>query len=108
MSSSVAWFCKLPFLCCNFRNATRCERSSEVIGVLLTVTYDIRNKYVSSNTIGLGYDDSCTSYSLTYEETRTLKTVAGVTSISKPARSIGFFLSFRTLGDFGTKQGTTN
>lgn len=70
-----------------------------------SLTYDIRNKYVSNNTIGFGYDDSCTSYSLTYAESRSLKTVAGVTSISKPVRSIGFFLSFRTLGDFGTNQG---
>ena len=70
-----------------------------------SLTYDIRNKYVSSNTLGFGYDDICTSYSFTYAETRSLTTVAGVTSVSKPARSIGFFLSFRTLGDFGTNQG---
>ncbi len=72
-----------------------------------SLTYDIRNKYVSNNTVGFGYDDSCTSYSLTYAESRSLQTVAGVTNISKPTRSIGFFLSFRTLGDFGTNQGLT-
>ncbi|MGB8816791.1 MAG: LPS-assembly protein LptD [Rhizobiaceae bacterium] len=64
-----------------------------------SATYDIENKYTPSMSVGFGYDDSCTSYSLTYSETRTL------TTLDDPKRSIGFYLSFRTLGDFGTNQG---
>lgn len=63
-----------------------------------STTYDIQHKYAPSMSVGFGYDDSCTSYSLTYSEARTL------TTMNDPKRSIGFFLSFRTLGDFGTKQ----
>jgi LPS-assembly protein len=65
-----------------------------------STTYDIKNKYFASNAIGFGYDDSCTSYSMTYSETKTFD--AGTNAISKPKRSIGFNLSFRTLGDFGS------
>ncbi len=64
-----------------------------------STTYDIENKYTPARSLGFGYDDSCTSYSLTYSESRTL------TTIDEPKRSIGFFLSFRTLGDIGTSQG---
>ncbi|MGL4488255.1 MAG: LPS-assembly protein LptD [Rhizobiaceae bacterium] len=67
-----------------------------------STTYDIENKYFASNAIGFGYDDSCTSYSMTYSETRTLN--AATNLISEPSRSIGFNLSFRTLGDFGSGQ----
>lgn len=63
-----------------------------------SLTYDIENKYTPTRSLGFGYDDSCTIYSLTYSETRTLST------IDAPTRSVGFFLSFRTLGDIGTQQ----
>ncbi len=63
-----------------------------------STTYDIKNKYSSAVSLGFGYDDSCTSYSLTYSETRTL------TTKEDPNRTIGFYLSFRTLGDIGTRQ----
>ena len=63
-----------------------------------STTYDIKNKYASAVSMGFGYDDSCTSYSLTYSETRTL------TTKDEPDRTIGFYLSFRTLGDIGTSQ----
>ncbi len=64
-----------------------------------STTYDLKNKYSPALSLGFGYDDSCTSYSLTYSETRT------VTTKNDPSRTIGFFLSFRTLGDFGTNKG---
>ena len=63
-----------------------------------STTYDIKNKYTPAVALGFGYDDSCTSYSLTYSESRTL------TTMDDPKRSVGFFLSFRTLGDIGTSQ----
>lgn len=64
-----------------------------------STTYDIKNKYTPAVALGFGYDDSCTSYSLTYSESRSL------TTMNEPKRSVGFYLSFRTLGDFGTNQG---
>ena len=67
-----------------------------------STTYDIKNKYFASNAIGFGYDDSCTSYSMTYSETKTFD--AATNLISRPKRAIGFNLSFRTLGDFGTSR----
>ena len=63
-----------------------------------SLTYDIENKYTPARSLGFGYDDSCTIYSLTYSETRTLST------IDEPTRSVGFYLSFRTLGDIGSSQ----
>jgi LPS-assembly protein len=62
-----------------------------------STTYDIENDYFASKAIGFGYDDSCTSYSMTYSETKSSPT-------SSTSRGIGFNLSFRTLGDFGTAQ----
>jgi LPS-assembly protein len=62
-----------------------------------STTYDIKNKYFASNAIGLGYDDSCTSYSMTYSQTKSAAT-------SSTNRTIGFNLSFRTLGDFGSSR----
>ena len=64
-----------------------------------STTYNIENKYFSAKSLGLAYSDSCTSLTLTYAETRSLSS-AGVAS--SPVRSIGFNLSFRTLGDIGT------
>jgi LPS-assembly protein len=64
-----------------------------------STTYDLENKYFASKAIGFGYDDSCTSYSMTYSETKS-------TPISKTSRAIGFNLSFRTLGDFGSGTST--
>lgn len=63
-----------------------------------STTYDIENKYVPKMSLGIGYDDSCTIYTVTYTETRSLRTK------DEPTKSIGFFLSFRTLGDIGTSR----
>lgn len=63
-----------------------------------STTYDIENKYTPRMSLGIGYDDSCTIYTVTYSETRTLSTK------DDPTKSIGFFLSFRTLGDIGTSR----
>jgi LPS-assembly protein len=67
-----------------------------------STTYDLKNKYFASNAFGFGYDDSCTSYSMTYSQTRSFDAATNV--ISRPIRSIGFNLSFRTLGDFGSAK----
>ena len=64
-----------------------------------STTYDIENKYFATNSLGLGYADSCTTLTLTYAETRSMDTAG---AISSPKRSVGFNLSFRTLGDIGT------
>ena len=63
-----------------------------------SATYDLVSKTLVSDSIGLSYDDECFTFSLTGSETRA--TTAG----AKPVRSIGFFVSLRTLGDFGTNR----
>ena len=50
-----------------------------------------------SNSIGFAYDDECFNMSLTYSESR--PTTGGA-----PTRSVGFNISLRTLGDFGSTQ----
>lgn len=65
-------------------------------------TYDIKSDLMVSNAFGIGYDDECFSFALTYSQNRSL--VAGTSEIER-SRSIGFNLSFRTLGDIGSARG---
>ncbi|MBZ0161887.1 MAG: LPS-assembly protein LptD [Notoacmeibacter sp.] len=61
-------------------------------------TYDLQSKVLVSNSVGFAYDDECFNMSLTYSESR--PTTGGA-----PTRSVGFNISLRTLGDFGSTQG---
>ncbi len=63
-----------------------------------SATYDLVSKTLVSDSIGLAYDNECFTFSLTGSQTRA--TTAG----AKPVNSIGFFVSLRTLGDFGTTK----
>ena len=45
--------------------------------------------------VGFAYNDSCFTYLMTYSQSRDLNT-------REVTQSIGFNLSFRTLGDFGS------
>lgn len=63
-----------------------------------SATYDLVSKTLVKNSIGFSYDDECFSYSLTGTETRA--TTVG----AEPVRSVGFFISLRTLGDIGTTK----
>lgn len=59
-----------------------------------SAVYDVANKYVSKDSVGLAYDDSCVSLSIAYTETR---------NTLIPDRSLTFRLLLRTLA-----EGTVN
>ena len=62
-------------------------------------TYDFETDVMVKNALGFAYDDECFTYLMTFSETRD--------AISQErSQSIGFNLSFRTLGDFGSNSGT--
>lgn len=58
-----------------------------------TMTYDIGNAAVASNSLGLAFDNECLTFSIAYNETR-----AGYTDVAS-SRYLTFRLQMRTLGD---------
>jgi LPS-assembly protein len=58
-------------------------------------TYDLENSYLARNGLGFSYADDCFTFLLTMSETRASKNESS-------KQSIGFNISFRTLGDFGS------
>lgn len=58
-------------------------------------TYDLENSVMIRDGIGFAYDDECFSYLMTFSETRSQTT-------KEVSQSVGFNISFRTLGDFGS------
>lgn len=64
-------------------------------------TYDLQSQVLTAGSLGLGYADECFAYSLTYTETRSVLAPADV------RRNIGFSVSLRTIGDFGTANATS-
>ncbi|MDW6021276.1 LPS-assembly protein LptD [Mesorhizobium sp. BAC0120] len=67
--------------------------------VFASGTYDLVEHVVTSDSAGFAYDDECFSYSMTYSQTRDRITQESTTSV-------GFNVSFRTIGDFGTSSNT--
>lgn len=61
-------------------------------------TYELVSNTLVRASAGLAYDDECFSYSMTYNQTRN----APPSTVTKPNHSIGFNITFRTLGDFGS------
>ncbi|WP_176478467.1 LPS-assembly protein LptD [Mesorhizobium sp. WSM3876] len=60
-----------------------------------TSTYDIEQNVMVKDGVGFAYNDSCFTYVMTFAQTRD--------SVTKElSQSVGFNLSFRTLGDFGS------
>jgi LPS-assembly protein len=60
-----------------------------------SATYDLEREALVKDAIGLGYDDECFNLAVTFAETRN--------AVSKEeTQTIGFNISFRTLGAFGT------
>ncbi|CDX19235.1 Organic solvent tolerance protein [Mesorhizobium sp. ORS 3324] len=60
-----------------------------------TGTYDIEDAVLVKDGVGFAYNDSCFTYVMTFSQTRD--------SITKEvSQNVGFNLSFRTLGDFGS------
>jgi len=60
-----------------------------------TGTYDLQQSVLVKDGVGFAYNDSCFTYLMTYSQSRDLNT-------KQVTQSIGFNLSFRTLGDFGS------
>jgi LPS-assembly protein len=58
-------------------------------------TYDLQTNVLVRDGIGFGYADDCFTYLMTFSETRDRDT-------KEVSQSIGFNISFRTLGDFGS------
>lgn len=62
-----------------------------------TGTYDLQESLLVSDGVGFAYNDSCFTYLMTYSQSRDLNT-------REVSQTIGFNLSFRTLGDFGSSS----
>jgi LPS-assembly protein len=65
-------------------------------------TYDLHTDLVTSKGIGFAYDDECFTYMMSFSESQTANPITRIRA--EPTQSIGFNLSFRTLGDFGTSS----
>lgn len=70
-------------------------------------TYELVSSTLVRASAGLAYDDECFSYAMTYSQSRTPPNNNG-SQASKPSHSIGFNITFRTLGDFGGTSGMAN
>ena len=64
-------------------------------------TYDFEKSVVVQNAAGFAYDDECFTYLMTFAETRDRDT-------EEVSQSIGFNISFRTLGDFGSASDSSS
>ncbi|MGX5849967.1 LPS-assembly protein LptD [Mesorhizobium sp. PL10] len=62
-----------------------------------TGTYDLQQSVLVKDGVGFAYNDSCFTYLMTFSESRDLIT-------KEVSQNVGFNLSFRTLGDFGSSQ----
>jgi LPS-assembly protein len=62
-------------------------------------TYDFQTNLLVANSVGFSYDDECFSFAMTLAEQRYRIENTGAV---KHSQSVGFRLSFRTIGDFGT------
>ena len=62
-------------------------------------TYDFQTNVLTSDSVGFSYDDECFSYTMTYAEVRNSRTL-------EVTQTVGFNISFRTIGDFGSNSST--
>ena len=62
-------------------------------------TYDIENSLMTSKGLGFSYSDECFTYLMTFSETKSRNPNNGDV---KTSTNVGFNISFRTLGDFGS------
>lgn len=65
--------------------------------VFASGTYDFQNSRLTSRSIGFTYDDECFLFTLSYTERHPVNR-------EEVSRSLGFRVSLRTLGDFGTSS----
>ncbi len=62
-----------------------------------STTYDLVSETLVKASSGFAYDDECFTYAMAYSQTRN-------PGESEASHSIGFRISLRTLGDFGSEQ----
>ncbi|HEV2504197.1 MAG TPA: LPS-assembly protein LptD [Mesorhizobium sp.] len=72
--------------------STRLNQNWRVFG---SGTYDIQTRVLTGDGVGFAYDDECFTYMMTVSESRDRVT-------KEVTRNIGFNISFRTIGDFGS------
>jgi LPS-assembly protein len=65
--------------------------------IFASSTYDFTSSVLTSDSAGFAYDDECFSYTMTFSETRDPTT-------EEESQSVGFNISFRTIGDFGSNS----
>lgn len=75
----------------SFGGSTRLHESWRVFG---SGTYDFEKNILVENSLGFAYDDDCFTYLMTYSQDRDRDT-------RDTSETIGFHISFRTLGEFG-------
>ncbi|MBX3581532.1 MAG: LPS-assembly protein LptD [Rhizobiaceae bacterium] len=76
----------------SFGVSTRLQESWRLFG---SGTYDFENTIMAKSSFGFAYDDDCFTYLMTYSQDRDVDT-------RETSTTIGFNVSFRTLGEFGS------
>ncbi|WP_296742208.1 LPS-assembly protein LptD [Mesorhizobium sp.] len=66
-----------------------------------TSTYDIQQNVLVKDGVGFAYNDSCFTYVMTFSQSRD-------TITKEVSQNVGFNLSFRTLGDFGSSTSSVD
>ncbi len=79
----------------SFGASTRFEENWRLFG---SGTYDFEKSLMVKNSVGFAYDDECFTYLMTYSQERERDS-------RDTSQTIGFNVSFRTLGDFGSSTG---
>lgn len=67
-------------------------------------TYDLQTNLLTNRGIGFAYDDECFTYMMSFSQSQSADPITKVRG--ERTQSIGFNLSFRTIGDFGTSTST--
>jgi LPS-assembly protein len=78
----------------SFGGSTKLQEYWRVFG---SGTYDFENSVLVNSAVGFAYDDECFTYLMTYSQQRDATT-------KEETSTIGFNISFRTLGDFGSAK----
>jgi LPS-assembly protein len=76
----------------SFGASARFQENWRVFG---SGTYDFEEKIMVKNALGFAYDDECFTYLMTYSQERDRED-------GDMTQTVGFNISFRTLGDFGS------
>ena len=66
--------------------------------VFASGTYDLQTDVLTADAVGFSYDDECFSYTMTYVEPQPQDRGS--------SQTVGFNVSFRTIGDFGSNSST--